>query len=194
MTRRTQSMYVAIFTTLVERASLLPGVELEPSVIVTDFEKAAMNAFAEIFTRATVNGCHFHLCQSVLRKVNELGLKPSTSEMQSSPCTFVCWRHWPSFQSLQYHRVRRHMCCYARCLQTGSRLLQRDIRECGTSGGTKGGPGGAMAPLFQAWPPSGPPIWVPGKIRKYNALEKLQATERRLQKFIQLTTVNEIFT
>jgi len=68
-------MYIAMLTTLVERASDLFRVDLEPRVVVTDFEKAAMNAFAEIFTNVTVNGCHFHLCQSVLRKVNELGLK-----------------------------------------------------------------------------------------------------------------------
>ena len=64
-----------MLTTLVKRAFHLFQRDLKPRVTATDFEKAAMNAFVEIFANVTVNGCHFHLCQSVLRKVNELGLK-----------------------------------------------------------------------------------------------------------------------
>jgi len=98
MTRRTQSMYMAMLTTLLERASDLYRVDLAPRVVVTDFEKAAMNAFAEIFSNVTVNGCHFHLCQSVLRKVNAFGLK-STYERDAE---FVCLWDWRSYQSLKY--------------------------------------------------------------------------------------------
>ena len=42
-----------------------------------DFEKAVMTAFLKkIFTDATLSGCYFHLCQSFVRKSNEVGLKP----------------------------------------------------------------------------------------------------------------------
>jgi len=34
-----------------------------------------MNAFSGQFPDATVTGCYFHLCQSVIRKVNEIELK-----------------------------------------------------------------------------------------------------------------------
>ena len=46
-----------------------------PKKILVDFERAAMTAFSEVFPEATITGCYFHLCQSVIRKVNEIGLK-----------------------------------------------------------------------------------------------------------------------
>ncbi|XP_076799793.1 uncharacterized protein LOC143444882 [Clavelina lepadiformis] len=47
----------------------------QPDKILLDFEIAAINAFRSEYPSATVSGCYFHLAQSVLRKVNELGLK-----------------------------------------------------------------------------------------------------------------------
>ena len=47
----------------------------DPKNILVDFEKASMNAFQEAYPNSHVTGCYFHLCQSVLRKVNEIGLK-----------------------------------------------------------------------------------------------------------------------
>ena len=46
-----------------------------PYKILVDFEKAAMNSFQQVYPLATITGCYFHLCQSVLRKVNEIGMK-----------------------------------------------------------------------------------------------------------------------
>ena len=37
---------------------------------------AVGNALQKIFTDATLSGCYFHLCQSFVRKINEVGLKP----------------------------------------------------------------------------------------------------------------------
>jgi hypothetical protein len=53
---------------------LLP--DAEPDFILTDFEIAAMDAFRVTYPNSTVTGCYFHLCQSVLRKTQELGLRP----------------------------------------------------------------------------------------------------------------------
>ena len=49
--------------------------EADPVKILLDFERGAMNAFSERFPNAIVSGCFFHLSQSVIRKVSELGLK-----------------------------------------------------------------------------------------------------------------------
>ncbi|KII61414.1 hypothetical protein RF11_12829 [Thelohanellus kitauei] len=58
---------------LIEIIRLVPT--CTPWIILTDFETAAMSSFREAFPSATISGCYFHLCQSVLRKVNELGMK-----------------------------------------------------------------------------------------------------------------------
>lgn len=46
-----------------------------PRKVLVDFEKAAMTAFESAFPTATVTGCYFHLTQSIIRKVNEIGMK-----------------------------------------------------------------------------------------------------------------------
>ena len=54
--------------------ALLP--DAAPKVILADFEIAAMNAFRACYPNANVTGCYFHLCQAVLRKVQDVGLRP----------------------------------------------------------------------------------------------------------------------
>ncbi|XP_069982940.1 uncharacterized protein [Penaeus vannamei] len=51
-----------------------PGLSCNPVTIMTDFEKAAMNAFQRNFPSAEVAGCYFHLGQSVWRHIQNLGL------------------------------------------------------------------------------------------------------------------------
>lgn len=46
-----------------------------PARILVDFETAAMSAFQSAYPNAAISGCYFHLCLSVLRKVNEIGMK-----------------------------------------------------------------------------------------------------------------------
>ena len=46
-----------------------------PDIILPDFEVAVRNAFRDAFPNADVDGCFFHLTQSVVRKVAGLGLK-----------------------------------------------------------------------------------------------------------------------
>ena len=47
----------------------------QPSRIVLDFERAAVNALTSAFPELSIKSCYFHLWQAFLRKVNELGLK-----------------------------------------------------------------------------------------------------------------------
>ena len=46
-----------------------------PERILLTFEGVAINAFRSAFPSATVTGCYFHLTQSIMRKVNKIGLK-----------------------------------------------------------------------------------------------------------------------
>ena len=75
MTKRTQAMYSAVLRSLIQSARDMFNVDLAPRSVSTDFEKASINALEEVFPNVDVTGCHFHLGQSVLRKVNELGFK-----------------------------------------------------------------------------------------------------------------------
>ena len=43
--------------------------------ILFNFKSAAINAFAAACPNARILGCYFHLTQSILRKVNEIGVK-----------------------------------------------------------------------------------------------------------------------
>ncbi|XP_053148756.1 uncharacterized protein LOC128343547 isoform X2 [Hemicordylus capensis] len=52
---------------------LIPN--LAPQRVLVDFEKACMNAVRIVFPHAEVKGCYFHLCQSLIRKINNVGLK-----------------------------------------------------------------------------------------------------------------------
>jgi len=45
-----------------------------PRTVLVDFEKAAMSALSGAYPDATVTGCYFHLAQSGIHKVNEIGL------------------------------------------------------------------------------------------------------------------------
>jgi hypothetical protein len=46
-----------------------------PERILVDFESAAISSFSAAYPNATISGCYFHLTQSVVRKVQELGMK-----------------------------------------------------------------------------------------------------------------------
>ena len=45
-----------------------------PTHLIVDFEIASINAFSQYFPTTKVQGCFFHVCQNVWRKVQQLGL------------------------------------------------------------------------------------------------------------------------
>jgi hypothetical protein len=47
---------------------------LQPQLVLSDFERSAMNAYEEEFPGIVIKGCHFHMTQSLWRKIQELGL------------------------------------------------------------------------------------------------------------------------
>jgi hypothetical protein len=70
LTNKTRATYDRL---TVELKNLIPNAS--PKTILTDFESAAMGAFTHGYPTASITGCYFHLNQSVLRKVYELGMK-----------------------------------------------------------------------------------------------------------------------
>lgn len=67
---KSQVTYHQLFSRLLY---LRPNVN--PASVMLDFEKASMNAINMLFPEAQLSGCLFHLCQSVYRKIVELGFK-----------------------------------------------------------------------------------------------------------------------
>ncbi|KAG4076846.1 hypothetical protein HA402_006556 [Bradysia odoriphaga] len=49
--------------------------DCNPKYIITDFETGAINAAKKYFPRAKFHACFFHLCQSVWRHIQHLGLQ-----------------------------------------------------------------------------------------------------------------------
>ena len=56
-------------------------ISASPERIQLYFEGVAINAFRSAFPSATVTGCYFHLRQSVMRKVNEIGMNEGYERM-----------------------------------------------------------------------------------------------------------------
>lgn len=48
---------------------------LNSTIIVTDFEKAAMNAFGSVFLQATQHGCFFHFYQAIFLHIQQCSLQ-----------------------------------------------------------------------------------------------------------------------
>ncbi|KRX58732.1 hypothetical protein T06_14066, partial [Trichinella sp. T6] len=63
-----------IFDNLFLKAAEL-GVVLQPQTVICDFETALIPAVQASFPGVQIQGCYFHFCQAVLRKVAELGLR-----------------------------------------------------------------------------------------------------------------------
>lgn len=49
--------------------------DYSPTQINVDFELAAINAIKEVFPNAKIQGCFFHLAQSIVRNLGTNGLK-----------------------------------------------------------------------------------------------------------------------
>ncbi|KRY06582.1 hypothetical protein T12_3131, partial [Trichinella patagoniensis] len=53
------------------------GVVLQPQTVICDFETALIPALQGTFPGVNIQGCYFHFCQAVLRKVTDLGMRTS---------------------------------------------------------------------------------------------------------------------
>lgn len=67
---KTQDTYRRLWT---ELKTIVPTGN--PSSIMMDFEKAAINAVQDVYPNANIQGCLYHLSQNIYRKVQSLGLQ-----------------------------------------------------------------------------------------------------------------------
>lgn len=73
MQHKSQEAYEELLTE-VDRQCAAAGYQPQVSVVITDFETAAMNAVRTVFGEdVTTHGCFFHLTQATWRKIQELG-------------------------------------------------------------------------------------------------------------------------
>src|SRR5258708_4911172 len=73
MRKKNEKSYKDLFEQIIIKAEQ-NEVNLNPYVIISDFESAAMSAARQQFDGVRIQGCHFHLGQSILRKIQEFGL------------------------------------------------------------------------------------------------------------------------
>uniref|UniRef100_A0A914YWZ9 MULE transposase domain-containing protein n=1 Tax=Panagrolaimus superbus TaxID=310955 RepID=A0A914YWZ9_9BILA len=69
LNRKNQETYERAFE------ALKTLVNNSPETVMVDFEKALHNAIGQAYPTADISGCFFHFCQSIRRKLDELGLK-----------------------------------------------------------------------------------------------------------------------
>ena len=73
ITSKSEEIYRSLFEELVDFAGE-NGITLQPSIIITDFELASINASRYVFPNVDNKGCFFHLGQSGWRKIQLCGL------------------------------------------------------------------------------------------------------------------------
>lgn len=74
MEHKSQADYEELLAAVERRCTTL-GCEADPSIVVTDFEAAAMQATKAVFgDSVSTQGCFFHLTRSTWRQIQQLGL------------------------------------------------------------------------------------------------------------------------
>ena len=76
---KTTMAYKRFFNLLKERACSLE-LQLQPTNIIGDFELAIQQPVLLTFPLANFQGCYYHFCQVLLRKVQTLGLQVQYQE------------------------------------------------------------------------------------------------------------------
>ena len=85
---KSQNVYEEMLQSIVDGCERL-GFTPDPTEIVLDFEKAAMQAVSSILgPHVATKGCFFHLTQSTWRKIQELGLVNHYRE--NDDCRLFC--------------------------------------------------------------------------------------------------------
>lgn len=94
---KTQQTYETIFNAVL---SLEPNIK--PRYIITDFERAAINAINKYFPESDSRGCFFHFSQSIFRHIIQIGLKTVYSE---DPMFALYLRYFAALAFLPINKV-----------------------------------------------------------------------------------------
>lgn len=79
MTHKHQQLYEEVFE---EIKGHFGDNDIEADYIITDFEKAAINAIGTVFGNHRSAGCYFHLRKSIIAKIKEVGLITTYSKLR----------------------------------------------------------------------------------------------------------------
>jgi hypothetical protein len=85
MTRKTRSIYIAVFEKLKELAP-----SFKPTSAMADFEEASVSALQHVFGAVHVSGCWFHYAQAIVKRLNKVGLKEAYSRNSDVKDTTLC--------------------------------------------------------------------------------------------------------
>ena len=96
-----QETYERVFMILAQKAQNAFGIDFAPSIIVSDFEIAIMQAAKTVFPAVATKGCYFHFCQALLRKLQQLGLQ-TTYQQNQEVSSFVRRTAALAFLPLRY--------------------------------------------------------------------------------------------
>lgn len=70
---KAQFLYETFFR-MIKDAAVDNGINLNPNVMMFDFERAALNAAKQEFPNADIHACHFHLASNLNKRVQNEGL------------------------------------------------------------------------------------------------------------------------
>ena len=82
-----QETYERVFLLLEQKVAEM-DLELVPTAVVSDFELAIMQAAKTVFPAVSSKGCYFHLCQALIRKLQQLGLQIAYEQNQQ--VSYLC--------------------------------------------------------------------------------------------------------
>ena len=115
---KTEVVYKEIFSTLKENFPML-----NPATIMFDYERAAINAFAQVFPNAEIKGCFFHFGQAIWRHIQTLGLEQRYQNDEEFAVIIK------QFQALAFVPTVDVIPCYDEFLSSLSDELVNDLSE-----------------------------------------------------------------
>ena len=65
-------------------------IQFEPETVIADFELAIKQAIQLNCSTSTYQGCYYHFCQAIMRKIQEIGLQIQYKQITDQLKSFIC--------------------------------------------------------------------------------------------------------